>query len=298
MSGGLPPIVCAVDDRYATPLCVFMQSLSAAHGGQPLRLVVLHQDLGEEGQRRIRSHATRLGLRAELRAAPPVDPRYPVTMWGSSTSYLRLSLPDLFPDERLVLYLDVDALVLRDLRPLLSRRLDGKPLAAVRDPLNPTLGSGLGMPGWQSLGLTADREYCNTGVLLVNLPECRRRGVFEEARRFAGEMSQHLLFWDQDPLNWALADDWVRLERCWNTFCLSPLIELYKDWKYCADDILPFRQLIEDEKTAAVLHFAGPVKPWAAGYPDSPERDLYLSYLRMVTEHEREEEPWLPTLRR
>jgi UDP-D-galactose:(glucosyl)LPS alpha-1,3-D-galactosyltransferase len=285
-SSQLRPIVCAVDDGYVSPLCVFMQSLSVAHSGQRIRLIVIHQEMSEANRRRVLFHADRLGLDVELRGALRVNPRYPVTMWGTGATYIRLDLPEVVPEAPVVLYLDVDVLVLRDLGPLLNRQLDGVPLAAVRDPLSPTLGTGFGLPGWQALGLAGSREYFNTGVMLVNLAECRQRGIFEESHRFACEMPQHILFWDQDAINWAVADEWSRLERCWNTLSISALLDLYKDWKYCAEDILPFSQLIEDEETAAVLHYAGPIKPWTSKYPAGPQRDLYSSFARLVEEHE------------
>lgn len=283
-----PPIVCAVDDRYVGPLCVFMQSLSVAQSGRPLRLIVLHEDLSKDGRQRILFHAGRLGLRAELRTGQ-VDPRYPVSMWGTSTVYLRLALDEILPDIPVVLYMDADIIVRRDLSPLLNQPMDGLPLAAVRDPLNPTLGSGLavGLPGWQALGLPGTREYFNSGVMLIDLPECGRRGIFDAGRRFAVDKPEHILFWEQDALNWAVADDWFRLDRCWNTFPASVLPELYQNWTYDADDILPFSRLLEDEATAAVLHFAGPVKPWTTEYPAGPSRDLYVSYMKMVAEHDR-----------
>ena len=282
----LPPIVCAVDDNYISPLCVFMQSLSQAHPGLPLRLIVMHQGLTEQSCRRIGFHAARLGLRAELRAAPGVDPRYPVSMWVTNATYLRLALPEVVTDHPYALYMDVDLIVLRELTGLLSTGLGGAPLAAVRDPLNPTLGTGFGLPGWQDLGLSASREYFNGGVILFNLPECRRRGVFEASQRFARDMPQHILFWDQDALNWAVDDEWVRLDRRWNTLSVSPLSEKFQDWTYMAEEILPFSQLIEDERTAAVLHYAGPIKPWNPEYPPGWARDRYASFAREVVTKE------------
>jgi UDP-D-galactose:(glucosyl)LPS alpha-1,3-D-galactosyltransferase len=282
----LPPIVCAVDDRYISPLCVFMQSLAVAHPGLPLHVIVMHQGLTDGNCHRVRFHAERLGLRMELRTAPGVDPRYPVSMWVTDATYLRLALPEVVTDYPVALYMDVDLIVLRDLTGLLNTALGGVPLAAVRDPLNPTLGTGFGLPGWQDLGLSASREYFNGGVILFNLPECRRRGIFEASQRFARDRREHILFWDQDALNWAVEDRWLRLDRCWNTLSVSPLSEKFQQWKYTAEDILPFSQLLEDERTAAVLHFAGPVKPWNPEYPAGPARDLYASFAQQVAHNE------------
>jgi hypothetical protein len=45
---------------------------------------------------------------------------------------------------------------------------------------------------------------------------------------------------------------------------------------------MPLADLLADEYAAAVLHFAGPVKPWTADYPAVPLRDLYRRYLAAV----------------
>jgi lipopolysaccharide biosynthesis glycosyltransferase len=280
------PIVCAVDGRYVRALCVLMQSLSMAHGDETadLRLVVLYRRLGEAGRRRIRFHANRLGLQVELCAARPTH-SYPVWGWVTDATYARLAIPDALPDDPVVLYLDADVLVLRDIRPLLESRLGGAPLAAVRDPGNPVLGVGAALPGWRDLGLPACREYFNGGVMLLDLTECRRRRIFEKCYRFLDDMPQHVHFWDQDALNWAVNDDWLRLDRCWNTIPLSALSQL-PAFHYDAEEVFPLQRLIDDEDSAAILHFAGPWKPWGSAYPESPTRDLYRSFLDMVTEGE------------
>jgi lipopolysaccharide biosynthesis glycosyltransferase len=263
-----------------------MQSLVMAHaeGTADLRLVVLHRRLPEAGRRRIRFHAQRLGLQVELFAARRTYP-YPVWGWVSDATYARLAIPDALPDVPAALYLDTDVLVRRDIRPLLERKLAGALVAAVRDPGNPLLGVGPALPGWQDLGLPATREYFNGGVMLLDLDECRSRGIFEKCYRFLDDMPQHVHFWDQDALNWAVDDDWLRLDRCWNTIPLSALSEL-PAFHYDAEEVLPLQRLIDDEETAAILHFAGPWKPWASVYPASPARDLYRSFMQIVTEQE------------
>lgn len=286
------PIVCGVDDRYTQTLCVLFESLAAAHPTctADLRLIVLHCQLSNSSQRRIRFHAERLGLPVQLRAVPAPDYRYPVSGWVSDAVYLRLSIPDAVGDEPAVLYLDADILVMRDLRPLLRRAMSGAPVAAVRDPQNPLLGQGIAMPGWHELGLPADREYFNTGVMLLDLDQCRQRGIFECARRFLSDHPGSVRFWDQDALNWSVGDDWLRLERTWNSFALSPLAQR-ADFVHYAERVIPLAQLIADEQTAAVLHFAGPDKPWDNGYPEGRIRDLYRRFLESMTKGEGDAAP-------
>ncbi|WP_189958686.1 glycosyltransferase [Streptomyces alanosinicus] len=71
--------------------------------------------------------AAHLGLRTEIRAAPPTDPGYPISGWVSSAVYTRLAIPDVIPHGRRVLYLDTDTPVLSDLRPLLRHSVHGHP---------------------------------------------------------------------------------------------------------------------------------------------------------------------------
>ncbi|MEV8476218.1 glycosyltransferase family 8 protein [Streptomyces sp. NPDC051173] len=280
----LPPIVCGVDASYVVPLRALMSSLVTTHAYDhgDLRLIVLHDQLPEAARADILRHARQIGLSTQLRAVPAAPVRGPVSGWVSEAVYLRLSIAEVIGDERVVLYLDADTLVLRSLRPLLRHQLGGAPLAAVRDPQNPVLGRGIALPGWDRLGLPAGREYFNSGVMLIDLSVCRERGLFERARRFLAEHPGHARFWDQDALNWAAEDTWLRLDRRWNTFALSSLAS-QPGFVHHAEEVMPLATLLGDESRAAVLHFAGPDKPWKAGYPAAALADLYQQHLPATT---------------
>jgi UDP-D-galactose:(glucosyl)LPS alpha-1,3-D-galactosyltransferase len=286
--GPLAPIVCGVDGRYVRPLGALMASIAAAHPdclGQ-LRMIVVHPGLDSGERRQILLRAGRLNLSVDLRQSPPMTARFPVSGWVSDAVYLRLALPDLVPDAPVVLYLDTDTLVVGDLRPLLRQPLHGAALAAVRDPQNPTVGAGIALPGWRHIGVPHGREYFNSGVMLINLREAARAGVFERARQFLTEHPEHVRLWDQDALNVAVEDRWLRLDRRWNTFAMSPLTTLPGFFHHTAEPVMPLADLLADEYAAAVLHFAGPVKPWTADYPAVPLRHLYQRYLTAVSSQE------------
>lgn len=275
-----PPIVCAIDENYIRPLSALMTSLAQAHPGRSDRpeMIVLHQGLTKQTQLKLLRHANLLGLEIELRQVPPPDIRFPVSGWVSDAVYLRLSIIDALPDVPTVLYMDADTIVCGDLNPLLDTDIDGATLAAVRDQQNPLIGHGIALPGWDGLGLPKGREYFNSGVMLLNLPECRRTGLFETAREFLVDHPDSVKFWDQDALNWAANDHWTRLDRRWNTLALSPLAS-QDGFVHYAEDVIPLRTLLDDETTAAVLHFAGPDKPWNDDYPAGPIRDRYQALL-------------------
>ncbi|WP_052685369.1 glycosyltransferase family 8 protein [Lentzea aerocolonigenes] len=274
---GLAPIVCAIDDGYVEPLRTLMRSIAAAHGPAvgELRLVVLDQGLVPESAASIRRDAESLGLPVEIRPVPDADPGLPIGAWYSKAIYGRMSIPDVIEDEPRVLYLDVDVLVLADLRPLLVRDLGGHPIGAARDPICPLIGHGPGMPGWRALGLPRGRPYFNSGVMLLDLARIRGSRLFERAREFLAEHPDKVHFFDQDALNYAADGDWHRIESRWNTFAMSPR---GPEYVHPCEDVNPLAGLIEDEKSAAVIHFAGRRKPWQEAYPASDLRDLYRRF--------------------
>jgi UDP-D-galactose:(glucosyl)LPS alpha-1,3-D-galactosyltransferase len=274
---GLPPIVCAIDDSYVEPLRTLMRSIAAAHGQAvgELRLIVLEQGLGSESAASILRDAESLGLPVEIRPIPDSDPDLPVGAWYSRAIYARMTIPDVIEDEPRALYLDVDILVLADLRPLLTRDLGEHPIGAARDPICPLIGHGPGMPGWKALGLPRGRAYFNSGVMLLDLARIRSSRLFERAREFLAEHPDKVHFFDQDALNYAADGGWHRIESRWNTFAMSPR---GPEYVHPAEDVNPLAELIEDEKSAAVIHFAGHKKPWQDNYPASGLRDLYRRF--------------------
>ncbi|MGH3566296.1 MAG: glycosyltransferase family 8 protein [Pseudonocardia sp.] len=278
------PIVCGLDRAYLPPFLTMITSLSRSHGAAvaSLWLVILHDELTPHDRQAVLDTAARAGLSAELRQVATRHEEWPVSGWVSPAVYLRLTAAESLPEFTRALYLDVDTLVLRDLRPLLATDLGGAPLGAVRDPQNPVLKSGIALPGWAELGLPGEREYFNSGVMLLDLDVCRRTGLFERASSFLTCHPSSARFWDQDALNWAADDSWCRLERQWNTFALTPLIDRGRFVHY-AEHIIPLSELVDDERGAAVLHFAGPDKPWRDGYPPGPFLDLYRAHAAGTT---------------
>jgi lipopolysaccharide biosynthesis glycosyltransferase len=276
------PIVCGIDDAYVMPLCALAASVAAAHPDPATRprMIVLHSGLSPSSCRAVAICGERLRLELQLRRVPADrGARFPVTGWASPAVYLRLAIGDLAADEPVVLYLDADTLVLRDLGPLLRQSLDGVALAAVRDPQNPIVGAGIALPGCERIGVPAGREYFNSGVMLLDLVACAELGVFERARRFLVDWPDEVRLWDQDALNVAVDDRWQRLDRRWNTFAMSALAAQPGFFHHTAEPVMPLADLLADEYTAAVLHFAGPIKPWHDEFPPVPLRQLYRRFL-------------------
>jgi lipopolysaccharide biosynthesis glycosyltransferase len=270
----LPPIVFAIDDRYVEPCCVALRSIAnTTSDASRIDAYVLYAALRPESLRQLERNSC--GLRLWLRQVDAVDRRFPVSDWVTEAVYLRLSIGTALPEFDKAIYFDADILVMGDIVPLMHTDLDGRLLGAVRDPQNPILWRGIALPGWDQLGLSGDHEYFNSGVMVLDLAKCREQRVFERCSSFLAERPQHIKFWDQDALNWVVGDDWLRLDRRWNTFPMSAILTLPGQW-YNAEDVLPLAHLLADEDRADIVHFAGKCKPWSNLFPDCPIRQRYI----------------------
>ncbi|KAL0949075.1 hypothetical protein HGRIS_009170 [Hohenbuehelia grisea] len=155
------------------------------------------------------------------------------------------------PVERAI-YLDADVLVRCSLAELWSVDLGGKSIGATLD---------IGLPQGHS---DIAGPYFNAGVLLVDLAKARAKlpalmGLSKEMKE-----SKHR---DQDALNVHFANDWYRLDQCWNAQGLGT----YADIKREGIDVGTLGN-------PNIVHFTGPVhpslaevlNPWVQPYTAKP----------------------------
>ena len=112
-------------------------------------------------------------------------------------AYFRLLLPELLPDVKRILYLDVDMLILDSLGKLYRTDLDNNILGVVRDfPFTNDKNS------WSYflLGEFGNR-YFNSGMLLMDLVAMRENNIVSRFTEFILKTSQHYLLGDQDAFN-------------------------------------------------------------------------------------------------
>lgn len=283
----LAPIVCCLDQRYIVAFCVLLESLARSnqHSIPDLRVVVLHDGLADDAIDRITAHGGRLGMRVDCIRIDSPDDRYPSTTDGphgdqlTRSIYLRLMIGDILPRVPRALYLDSDILVLKDIRPLLELPMEGFALAAAQDPIQPTLREGYALPGWQDDGVHGSREYFNSGVLLLDLDVCRSQGVLNRAKKFLVDFPERAICLDQDALNWAVDDAWLRLDRYWNTYTAQAYASSTTGPERLAQ--IPMEGVLKNERDCAILHFAGPQKPWLDSSADN-DTPTYLLYRKLL----------------
>ncbi|PEG96303.1 glycosyl transferase family 8 [Lactobacillus sp. UMNPBX9] len=115
-------------------------------------------------------------------------------------AYFRLLLPELLPDVKRILYLDVDMLILDSLGELYRTDLENNILGVVRD--FPFTNYKDYKDSWSYflLGKFGNR-YFNSGMLLMDLVAMRENNIVRRFMEFILKTSQHYLLGDQDAFN-------------------------------------------------------------------------------------------------
>lgn len=273
----LAPIVFAIDKPFILPLQNALRSLAKVHkSAEKIRVFVLFTDqLGLEDQNILNNAVvSNQHILLHLLQVPPLVNENNVNSEINHAAYLRLAIPNIFDDERVV-YLDADILFTKSPIDLLKLQPEeSSVIAASQDVQNPTLASGIAMPGWQSLGLGGETRYFNSGVMVINIKKWNEEKISEQAIKFVQSHPQHLRFRDQDALNYLLVNKWQNLPIIWNYPPLSVILKI-DGAKYYAEKMFPLKSVLAVEKDAGIIHFVGPDKPWHPGFPKGEITDLY-----------------------
>jgi lipopolysaccharide biosynthesis glycosyltransferase len=183
--------------------------------------------------------------------------RFVLTSKWTSAAYYRLYFPFLVPaGVKRLLYIDTDALVLKDLQELYRQELDGHPVGAVYDCYVRTA---------PRLGINTEGEYFNSGVLLIDIAEWKEQRISELAFDYLTTYPDRILFVDQDALNAVLINNWKKLPEKFNLL-----------YSYIPEGISR-KDMKEFIKDKVILHFTLQ-RPWHL-LCKNRFRNLYSYYL-------------------
>ena len=119
----------------------------------------------------------------------------------------------------------------------------------------------------ETLKMPATSKYVNTGVLLLNLKEMRKKLNDRKIIQYLRDNQKILLFADQDVLNGLLHDHILVVD----PNCIYNLFY----WKINNDNKR------EVYANARVIHYCGPKKPWRY-YNPYPAADIWWKYARLT----------------
>ena len=246
----MEPVVLALasNERYFPGLyCAVASAFSHLDARREVDLKVLDGGISQTSRDTLSMWIDPVGGRVRLEFVP-VDP----SIFGKATlgpskshmAYCRILLPHLLDVPR-VIYLDCDVLVFRDLSELFDFELSpGKVLAAVPDSETLSLRED-SLVMAKAMKLPAQGAYFNSGVMLMNLDELRKKHFFERALEFLNTWREDYRFWDQSAINFLLHGQIHTLPECWNR----------ASWRFDEQ---------QNNNLDCVLHYTGSV-PWLGG---------------------------------
>lgn len=271
-----PTIVIAVDDAYVVPGAALLTSMGRNGMVHDIDVQVFYCQLSDASRGELLKAGSLAGL-TRLTFREFLVPNLPLSWHYSPTMYLRLHVGDLADVHRLALYLDVDTVVLKSLRPLLQIPLRGQMFGASRDIFIHIIDHRLArVAAMCDIGV----PYFNSGVMLIDTNAWRQKQV---ARQTIDLLDNHpwLRLRDQDALNVLFSREWRMLDPEWNVmpspYENSPLyVPLLR--RLAAQGYGP-EYLAELERRANILHYVGPIKPWHANFPPGFSRSRFYENL-------------------
>lgn len=235
----IPLLVCC-DSNMLQGLCVTLFS-SIVRATRPLKIYLLHNGLSA-GELSTVVNCCRSAKKVFSLTDILVDDTQFSTfrpLVGNRFAYARLLMGDMVPESR-VIYLDSDLLVMLDLAELYDEPIDGFMLGAG---LVELAQYALEKEFFSQLGIPAETETFNSGVMLLDLDLWRREKMKERCFEFGANHSTELKAADQTILNGVLRGSFFRLSDRYN----RPLYACAKP-----------SGALEN----SIYHFIGSPKPW------------------------------------
>ena len=267
-------VVFASDDNYAQHIAVVITSIMAKTKEQ-ICFFVINDNISENKIKKLEKTAATFNAEINF-VSVPEEKFSNVYLSGhvSKAAYFRLALADILPvNIEKVIYLDVDLIVFDDIKKLWQCNLQQLPLAAVED-YGIMASNRLCKQKQQVIGLPFGEKYFNSGVLVINLKEWRKREYSKQILDIIN--SNQFPHHDQDALNKLFMHNWQALDLRWNiippVFNLFPKVLLNSKFRSAA---------IEAKKNPGIIHYAGRYKPWEFTLHNG-FNDKYYEYLQQT----------------
>ena len=171
-------------------------------------------------------------------------------------TYYRIALPSLLPDLDRIIYTDVDMVNFKDLSEMYNIKFKDKMYICV--PIYyPSRTSEL-----EEFGIKANK-YVNVGIAIFNLKAMREDDIENKIREFI-KKNHNLKSFDQTAINAVCYNNIQILPFKYGIFSSIDSIDKLKELNDKQDIMYraPESELIEAFNKPALLHHAGPFKPW------------------------------------
>ncbi len=249
-------ILVTVDSNYVRPLKVMLTSFFTYHKNEN-QIYLLYSNVKETELAELRSmieegNSQFFPVRMEERLLSDV----PVFRYFTKEMYYRLFAGVMFLGKDKMLYLDPDILIRGSLEDLYETDIEGNILAGVADyAINHMAALSVHK---DELGIEEREQYINSGVLLLNLKELRKRFRGKDIEKIVREKGDLLLYPDQDIINLLFRGRIKLLERKYNYN--TGYGSFAKMLRYIAGGF------VKEKQYPVIVHYMGASKPWHPEY--------------------------------
>lgn len=257
-------IVVVCDNHLVVMLAALLKSIEMNHvGSELITIYIVHDKISKKNMAKVQKtvSSTKIALEwRSLESVVPIGVKLPLDRTSFPVcAYARLCVPYfLSSDIKKVIYLDVDMLVLNDIKVLWSVDIGDHTLAAVVDRAEVVSSPWGGIKNYEALGLDPDTKYFNSGLMVINLEKWRANKFTESVINVINANLRHVTFADQYGLNIVFAKQWFILDKRWNSYAQTEVSD-------------PF-----------IIHFTG-IKPIYKGYNFSLDyQDKFNKYLALT----------------
>lgn len=249
-------ILTTLDQNYLPQLQVLLTSLQINNPSESVTVYLLHSGIPEEALAGVGRQCSAYGYAfVPIRVEDALFQDAPVTRQYPKEMYYRLLAPQLLPRQlERVLYLDPDILIINPIRPLWETDLRGNLFGAAAHTGKTELANSV-----NQLRLGTQRDYYNSGVLLMDLDAGRREIRPQALFDYVEKHRKELILPDQDLLNGLFSWRILELEDVlWNYDARN-----YSNYLLRSGGVCDLRWVMEH---TAILHFCGKEKPWKPKY--------------------------------
>lgn len=251
-------ILSTINKGYVKQLNILLNSIQNSNPNEIFDIYILHTNLDQTDIDKIQFglkeenfciHTIKIP-KDEVEQYPVYEKRYPVEI------YFRLFATKYLPKELdRILYLDADTIVINKLTKLYEMDFEGNYYIAATH-----IRKLLHKINEIRLNLNEEDQYINTGVLLINLEELRKRDVEKEITEYIKKNKKILVLPDQDIIS-SIYGNKIKLIDCLKYNLGDRALRLYNLNN-------PSKQINLKWicKNTVVIHYYGRNKPWNKDY--------------------------------
>lgn len=199
--------------------------------------------------------------------------------------YYRVIIPQILKNYNKILVVDADMIATEDLANLYNENIDEYLAAGVIDTVHQGLLKVIDTKVMkytkEILKLTNPYSYINTGVLLFNAENYRKKYSLEYLKNFIKEKMNIVDIYEQDMLNILLNNNIKFVNHKWNFYTLT------NHWvKSCIENATAsdYKEYLNSKQKGGIVHYANVPKPWQD--PTSDFADYWWKYARKSVNYE------------